>query len=259
MKRLMAITSSPRAITRVVGALEARALAIGGVVGGDEMHPGAPRRQPGRPGRRARAGMHDVDPLGADHRRPGAPRCARSAAAICCPAAAMMVRPPARSHLGGHAPAGAGHQRGAAGPRDGRGDLDRAALDPAAVAAPAEPAGPPAARGGVSFVMRRLYHAARTNGRMRASWRDERTDRAAGPRRRGGAGLGAAGRARDPTLVFLPGFRSDMTGTKALALRDWCAAEGRAMLRLDYSGHGAQRRRVHRRHDRRLGGRRAAV
>ncbi len=44
---------------------------------------------------------------------------------------------------------------------------------------------------------------------------------------------------RDPTLVFLPGFRSDMTGSKALALRDWCAAEGRAMLRLDYSGHGA--------------------
>ncbi len=43
---------------------------------------------------------------------------------------------------------------------------------------------------------------------------------------------------RGPTLVFLPGFRSDMTGSKALALRDWCAAEGRALLRLDYSGHG---------------------
>jgi pimeloyl-ACP methyl ester carboxylesterase len=44
---------------------------------------------------------------------------------------------------------------------------------------------------------------------------------------------------RGPTVVFLPGFRSDMTGSKAAALRDWCAAEGRAMLRLDYSGHGA--------------------
>ena len=42
-----------------------------------------------------------------------------------------------------------------------------------------------------------------------------------------------------PTVVFLSGFRSDMTGTKAIALRTWCAAEGRAMLRLDYSGHGA--------------------
>ena len=42
-----------------------------------------------------------------------------------------------------------------------------------------------------------------------------------------------------PTLVFLPGFASDMTGSKAVALRDWCAAEGRALLRLDYSGHGA--------------------
>ena len=44
---------------------------------------------------------------------------------------------------------------------------------------------------------------------------------------------------RGPTLVFLPGFASDMTGSKAIALRDWCAAEGRALLRLDYSGHGA--------------------
>lgn len=44
---------------------------------------------------------------------------------------------------------------------------------------------------------------------------------------------------RGPTVVFLPGFRSDMSGAKALALRDWCAAEGRPMLRLDYSGHGA--------------------
>ena len=39
-------------------------------------------------------------------------------------------------------------------------------------------------------------------------------------------------------VVFLPGFASDMQGTKALFLRDECAARGRAMLRLDYSGHG---------------------
>lgn len=42
-----------------------------------------------------------------------------------------------------------------------------------------------------------------------------------------------------PTLVFLSGFASDMQGTKAIFLRDWCAAHGSAMLRLDYSGHGA--------------------
>ena len=41
-----------------------------------------------------------------------------------------------------------------------------------------------------------------------------------------------------PTVVFLPGFRSDMQGIKALALRDRCVARGQAMLRLDYSGHG---------------------
>jgi pimeloyl-ACP methyl ester carboxylesterase len=40
-------------------------------------------------------------------------------------------------------------------------------------------------------------------------------------------------------LVFLGGFRSDMQGAKALALRDHCAARGQAFLRFDYSGHGA--------------------
>jgi pimeloyl-ACP methyl ester carboxylesterase len=42
-----------------------------------------------------------------------------------------------------------------------------------------------------------------------------------------------------PTIVFLPGFRSDMNGDKALALRSYCAARGQALLRFDYSGHGA--------------------
>jgi pimeloyl-ACP methyl ester carboxylesterase len=43
---------------------------------------------------------------------------------------------------------------------------------------------------------------------------------------------------RGPTIVFLPGFASDMQGAKALALDAVCAARGQAMLRLDYSGHG---------------------
>lgn len=43
---------------------------------------------------------------------------------------------------------------------------------------------------------------------------------------------------RGPGVVFLGGFRSDMTGTKACALAGWAAAEGRAFLRFDYSGHG---------------------
>jgi pimeloyl-ACP methyl ester carboxylesterase len=44
---------------------------------------------------------------------------------------------------------------------------------------------------------------------------------------------------RGPTLVFLPGYMSDMAGTKALALEASAKAQGRAMLRLDYSGCGA--------------------
>jgi pimeloyl-ACP methyl ester carboxylesterase len=43
---------------------------------------------------------------------------------------------------------------------------------------------------------------------------------------------------RGPGVVFLGGFNSDMTGTKAQDLADFCAAEGRAFLRFDYSGHG---------------------
>jgi len=44
---------------------------------------------------------------------------------------------------------------------------------------------------------------------------------------------------RSPTVVFLPGYRSDMTGEKATVLAAHCAASGQALLRLDYSGHGA--------------------
>lgn len=39
-------------------------------------------------------------------------------------------------------------------------------------------------------------------------------------------------------MVWLGGFRSDMTGTKAQALADWATATGRAYLRFDYLGHG---------------------
>jgi pimeloyl-ACP methyl ester carboxylesterase len=43
---------------------------------------------------------------------------------------------------------------------------------------------------------------------------------------------------RGPCVVWLGGFRSDMTGTKAQALADWALAQGRAFLRFDYFGHG---------------------
>jgi pimeloyl-ACP methyl ester carboxylesterase len=44
---------------------------------------------------------------------------------------------------------------------------------------------------------------------------------------------------RGPGVVFLGGFMSDMTGTKALALEAHCRAQGRAFVRFDYLGHGA--------------------
>ncbi|MEO0462707.1 MAG: alpha/beta hydrolase [Pseudomonadota bacterium] len=42
-----------------------------------------------------------------------------------------------------------------------------------------------------------------------------------------------------PTLVFLPGYMSDMSGSKATSLFDAAEAKGRACLLLDYSGCGA--------------------
>ena len=59
-------------------------------------------------------------------------------------------------------------------------------------------------------------------------------------------GSGAAARdiavlARDggtPGLFWLGGYNSDMTGTKALFLEDYCRRDGRAYVRFDYFGHG---------------------
>jgi len=41
-----------------------------------------------------------------------------------------------------------------------------------------------------------------------------------------------------PTILFLPGYASDMTGSKALALEAWAREEGQAFLRFDYAGCG---------------------
>lgn len=41
-----------------------------------------------------------------------------------------------------------------------------------------------------------------------------------------------------PGVMFLGGFKSDMSGTKAQFLSDWAYEQGRAFLRFDYSGHG---------------------
>jgi pimeloyl-ACP methyl ester carboxylesterase len=44
---------------------------------------------------------------------------------------------------------------------------------------------------------------------------------------------------RAPTVVWLGGFKSDMTGMKAQALDRWAAANGHSFVRFDYFGHGA--------------------
>ena len=57
----------------------------------------------------------------------------------------------------------------------------------------------------------------------------------------GGAARRIAVRARAgglPGLFWLGGFKSDMMGTKAIALDAWAAERRRACVRFDYSGHG---------------------
>ncbi len=41
-----------------------------------------------------------------------------------------------------------------------------------------------------------------------------------------------------PTILFLPGYASDMSGSKAVAIEAWARANGRACLRFDYAGCG---------------------
>jgi pimeloyl-ACP methyl ester carboxylesterase len=46
-------------------------------------------------------------------------------------------------------------------------------------------------------------------------------------------------RGKSPGVVFMGGFMSDMTGTKAMTLETFCRNRGQAYLRFDYRGHGA--------------------
>ena len=62
---------------------------------------------------------------------------------------------------------------------------------------------------------------------------DERNRRTIAFRRR----IAAPGCSK-PGIVWLGGFKSDMLSTKAQRLDDQAQAQGRAMLRFDYSGHG---------------------
>ena len=41
-----------------------------------------------------------------------------------------------------------------------------------------------------------------------------------------------------PTIVFLPGYASDMSGSKAVAIDAWAREAGRSSLRFDYAGCG---------------------
>ena len=43
---------------------------------------------------------------------------------------------------------------------------------------------------------------------------------------------------KSPGVVFLTGYRSSMSGAKALALEAYCREAGRAFVRFDYQGHG---------------------
>ena len=48
----------------------------------------------------------------------------------------------------------------------------------------------------------------------------------------------AAASGSGPGVIWLCGFHSEMTSTKASVLADWAAEQGLSCLRFDYSGHG---------------------
>jgi pimeloyl-ACP methyl ester carboxylesterase len=51
--------------------------------------------------------------------------------------------------------------------------------------------------------------------------------------------LSRTANATGPGILWLSGFKSDMTGTKAVVLDAWAARTGRGYTRFDYFGHGA--------------------
>ena len=234
------------------------------------MRPGAPAAsQADQAGARERACTMSTRSR-ADQRLPAAPRCARSPAGCCVSSGSVKCRPPARSTAATSRPPALATSAHAAGLGDRLGDLDGAALDPAG-----------AQRG------QHLQH-----DRLRGSCGDGRLDTgcmtpreldhrepaiARHPRcpperrqpmpcrtqrrtttgrldRGDGVELAWARRPGEaPTVVFLPGYRSDMAGEKATVLAAYCAARGQAMLRFDYSGHGASGGAVRGRNDRPVG------
>ncbi|XP_062969753.1 palmitoyl-protein thioesterase ABHD10, mitochondrial [Cynocephalus volans] len=44
---------------------------------------------------------------------------------------------------------------------------------------------------------------------------------------------------KSPGIIFIPGYRSNMNGTKALAIEEFCKSLGHAYIRFDYSGVGS--------------------
>lgn len=56
-----------------------------------------------------------------------------------------------------------------------------------------------------------------------------------------GASSGVSGR---PGVVWLPGFKSEMTSTKATALAEWAQRRDITCTRFDYSGHGQSGGRI---------------
>uniref|UniRef100_A0A5F9CNN9 Palmitoyl-protein thioesterase ABHD10, mitochondrial n=1 Tax=Oryctolagus cuniculus TaxID=9986 RepID=A0A5F9CNN9_RABIT len=44
---------------------------------------------------------------------------------------------------------------------------------------------------------------------------------------------------KSPGIIFIPGYLSNMNGTKALAIEEFCKSLGHAYIRFDYSGVGS--------------------
>ena len=224
----------------VVEALERVGLAVGAVVGGHERNAGLARGDERAPGRRAAAGVYQIDGAGPYHARDGAGVgqdlervLGRRRKGHCLGADGLQSRR--------QSPGLGQHDRLSAAAHDGLGHLHRRHFGAAGIELRDDlqygrplfrhqrfsPLRPRASRTGFTG-----WH------RMAGSNPQFLTVGSGAEQRRIAYLLEPAAGSDKPGLVWLCGLKSDMVSTKASAVAEWAASQGCACLRFDYSGHG---------------------
>ena len=223
----------------IIEPLDGSFFGIGAVIGGDEGDLGGSRRYQRTPGRGSAAGVDQCNTLPLHNRMQSASipqnakrvfRCGRKPDQL--PASLRDAPLEAAAFRRDESPA--------SGPRDCGGDLDRRQLGAAGIELRYD-----LQYGRLRIAQRRGSLVMPEDGKGMPPAEPEFMTVGHGADCRRIAMLLAAGRSSmQPGLVWLPGFKSEMTSTKASALAAWAERQGVSMTRLDYSGHGLSEGRV---------------